>query len=93
MAYESYPVEASSWFNPGGILPNRRKRALIPISSNIITKFFSVILKFILNSSKPEFSVVSLSCLDELDITVGTGILFQAADQEIELAPYMTVVQ
>ncbi len=37
--------------------------------------------------------VVSLSCLDELDITVGTGILFQAADQEIELAPYMTVVQ
>ncbi len=44
-------------------------------------------------SADIKFSVVSLSCLDELDITVGTGILFQAADQEIELAPYMTVVQ
>ncbi len=37
--------------------------------------------------------VVSLRCLDELDLSVGTGILFQATDQEIELAPYMTVVQ
>ncbi len=37
-------------------------------------------------------SVVSLRCLDELDLSVGTGILFQATDQEIELAPYMTVV-
>jgi hypothetical protein len=31
--------------------------------------------------------VVSLSCLDELNIAVGTGVLFQATGQEIEPSP------
>ncbi len=36
---------------------------------------------------KAEISVVSLSCLDELNIAVGTGVLFQATGQEIEQSP------
>ncbi len=37
--------------------------------------------------------VVSLSCLDELDLSVETGVLFQVTGQKIEPAPYMKEVQ
>jgi len=60
MAYESYPVEASSWFNPAGMLPNKRNRVHIPTSSNIIIKFLSEILRVLLNSLKQRGSFLSL---------------------------------
>ncbi len=40
-----------------------------------------------------EIQVVSLSCLDELDLSVETGVLFQVTGQKIEPAPYMKEVQ
>ncbi len=46
-----------------------------------------------LNIIRNEFQVVSLSCLDELDLSVETGVLFQVTGQKIEPAPYMKEVQ
>ncbi len=46
-----------------------------------------------LNKVLIKILVVSLSCLDELDLSVETGVLFQVTGQKIEPAPYMKEVQ